>query len=265
MQSLRDRREQLREDAPLASEAIPLLPHLLDIPKHLAVLSSAVVRHSRTNPQPATSRPVPLTHDTLVEDFAIKCFEIEEKTVQYVSHLGPPYSAAAAPRHSRRVHSRRSNSPSRDGYAAKSTSPFPVITGIDEQVLNLIPSRMRKARRRPSTAPAVSTNDGYTSHTPLPFLPLTSPHDKSFHVGDKSLPVSPNVQFAGKRTQEDPSDSYTEHSPVSNSSPPIIRPGTPTLHPTPSQQSEADEIEFMEDSVTKRRGLLRSLLSRTAK
>ena len=69
----------MREATPLASEAIPLLPHLLDIPKHLAVLSSAVIRHSRTTPQSVTFRPVPLTQDTLVEDFAMKCFEIEAK------------------------------------------------------------------------------------------------------------------------------------------------------------------------------------------
>jgi hypothetical protein len=271
MQSLRDRREQLREVTPLASEAIPLLPHLLDIPKHLAVLSSAVVRHSRTTPQAAITRPAPLTHDTLMEDFAMKCFEIEEKAVQSVSRLDLPPSATAAPRHLRRVHSRLSNSPSRDGHTVEPTSRLSVTTLTDHQVPNSpnIPSRRRKSNRRPSTAPAASsTTDESTPHTLLPTLPLISPHDRLFNVGGNSLPASPNRQFAGKRTQQVPSDIYVKHSPVSalDSPPPNLRPGWPTLHRTLSQQLDVDEIEIIEESVAKRKGgFLRSLLSRTTK
>lgn len=273
MQSLRDRREQLREATPLASDAIPVLPHLLDIPKHLAVLSSAVFRHSRTAPQSMISRPDPLTHDTLADDFVLKCCEIEAMVRQSVSCLGTLPSTTPAPPHSRRVHRRRSNSPSKNGRIIGSISHLPPTTQIDSRIPNApsIPSRRRKSIKRPSTAPAApaapATAKASAFHSLLPSPLETSSHAPPSFNGGFSLPVSPSGKFAGNRTQI-PSNIYTGQSPVSTSvsTPPISDIRSPTLHRTLSQQLDPHEIEMIEEAVAKRRGgFLRSLLSRTTK
>ncbi|KAF8509805.1 Rho GTPase activation protein [Gautieria morchelliformis] len=270
MQSLRNRQKQIREVTPLASEAIPLLPHLIDIPKHLAVLSSAVIRHSRTIPQSVPPRPTPLTNDALVEDFATKCLEIEAKAVQSVSCLGPPPSANAAHRHSQSVNSRHYNGLSRNGHAIEATKrPPPMTISIDQQILSTpnIPPRKRKSTKRPSTAPAApSTTNPSTFQTP-PSSPqlISSSYDRPSNGGGLSLPVSPDRKSFGKRAQ---GHIYMEDLSVSASGPsrPIPQPGSTTLRRALSQQLDPREIENIDDAAAKRRrGFLRNLWSRTSR
>ena len=69
----------------LNREAIPLLPHLLDVPRHLAVISSAIVR--RSNEVLAKHQ----TNGTLVDpdlhEFVNKCLEIEQQALKRVGSL----------------------------------------------------------------------------------------------------------------------------------------------------------------------------------
>jgi len=81
MKALRERASDLTV---LNKEAIPLLPHLLDIPRHLAVITSAVIRSSRDpalQPQMVTLKGTPL------EDFCMKCFGVEERALVRVTKL----------------------------------------------------------------------------------------------------------------------------------------------------------------------------------
>jgi hypothetical protein len=68
----------------LDREAIPILPYLLDIPRHLAIITSAVIRSSR-NYQEKTGR-LESKYQTL-DDFCSKCFEVEEVALLRVSQL----------------------------------------------------------------------------------------------------------------------------------------------------------------------------------
>ncbi|EPQ60641.1 Rho GTPase activation protein [Gloeophyllum trabeum ATCC 11539] len=67
----------------LHREAIPLLPHLLDIPRHLAIITSAVIRHSRSYPRQSSNDPA----EAPLDAFCARCFEIEQRALHRVSHL----------------------------------------------------------------------------------------------------------------------------------------------------------------------------------
>ncbi|PSS37746.1 hypothetical protein PHLCEN_2v439 [Hermanssonia centrifuga] len=67
----------------LTKEAMPLLPHMLDIPKHLAVMTSVVVRHTR-KPLPAKTGAM-AEHD--FDEFCSICLQVEEQALFRVSQL----------------------------------------------------------------------------------------------------------------------------------------------------------------------------------
>lgn len=68
----------------LERESVPILPHLVDIPKQLAIITSAVVRNSRELiGQPRTSDDVEIA----VDEFCSKCFEVEEDALSRASQL----------------------------------------------------------------------------------------------------------------------------------------------------------------------------------
>lgn len=67
----------------LHREAILLLPHLLDVSKHLAILTSAVVRNSK---KPRTKGQRSQGNNTL-EDFSRRCCDVEVKALESVAQL----------------------------------------------------------------------------------------------------------------------------------------------------------------------------------
>ena len=69
----------------LNREAIPLLPHLLDVPRHLAVISSAIVR--RSNELLTKHQTNGITVDPDLDEFVNKCLEIEQQALRRVSKL----------------------------------------------------------------------------------------------------------------------------------------------------------------------------------
>jgi hypothetical protein len=273
MQSLVERKRTL---TPLISEAIPVLPHLLDIPKHLAILSSAVIRHTRATPQPVASRPAPLIHESLVEDFAIKCFEIEAKALQSVSRLANPgTSAPANSRHSRRAPSRRSSSPSRDDHATERTRRTPYTPIVDGHKPDMPDSpRQRRKSSRPSTAPAApSSKSSSTFHTPVPSPPLMAsptmptfsrpgrPPRPSIDSGATS-PASPSARFFQPNTRME----QIPVSAIASSSPPLPHSDSAALRRTLSQQlNSSHTIDVVDDAAKRRGGFLRSLLSRSSR
>ncbi|KAF9229284.1 Rho GTPase activation protein [Gyrodon lividus] len=67
----------------LEREAIPLLPHVLDIPRHLACISSSLVRSARL----AASKTKSVAKGDHLSDLCARCFEVEEIGLQRVSQL----------------------------------------------------------------------------------------------------------------------------------------------------------------------------------
>ncbi|KAJ7293577.1 GTPase activating protein [Mycena rebaudengoi] len=110
----------------LNRESIPI-PFVPDIPKQLAIITSAVIRnsrdyHSRAKPNDPTDRPL--------NEFCSRCFEVEESALQRVSQLATRISA-----------DRRR--PDHSASLSMSTSPT-----------TSTPRRRRKSPGRPSTAPS---------------------------------------------------------------------------------------------------------------
>jgi len=73
----------------LYRESIPLLPHTLDVPRQLAIVTSAVIRHSRVYFAEARTNP----EDKDLQEFCTRCFEVEEQALQRVSQLAAQLSA----------------------------------------------------------------------------------------------------------------------------------------------------------------------------
>ncbi|KAI0073136.1 Rho GTPase activation protein [Panus rudis PR-1116 ss-1] len=63
----------------LFREAIPSLPYVLDVPKHLAVVCSVVVRHSRKHGYPMKPNDA---NDVQFNELCLRCLEVEEQALQ---------------------------------------------------------------------------------------------------------------------------------------------------------------------------------------
>ncbi|KAF5390273.1 hypothetical protein D9757_002936 [Collybiopsis confluens] len=77
----------------LYRESIPLIPHTLDVPRHLAIITSAVIRHSRAYLTEAR------TEDKELQEFCDRCFKVEASALQRVSQLAAQLSANQQRRH----------------------------------------------------------------------------------------------------------------------------------------------------------------------
>ncbi|KIJ68451.1 hypothetical protein HYDPIDRAFT_46759, partial [Hydnomerulius pinastri MD-312] len=76
----------------LDREAIPLLPHILDIPRHLACISSSLIRGARF----ARSKMKSVEPGDHLADLCARCFEVEEIGLQRVSQLASAESRPVA-------------------------------------------------------------------------------------------------------------------------------------------------------------------------
>ncbi|KAF9044534.1 Rho GTPase activation protein [Hymenopellis radicata] len=92
MKAMRER-QMISPGSTLDSEAIPVLPHMLDMPRHLAIITSAVIRNSRefmASPPSEDDRPL--------RELCAQCFMVEGLALQRVSHIassiGQPYPSA---------------------------------------------------------------------------------------------------------------------------------------------------------------------------
>ena len=115
----------------LYRESIPLLPYLLDIPRHLAVITSAVLRYSRESPS---------LHHPPLEEFLSCCIDIEQQALFRVSSLVERGGMDQVP------------PSSQSNYMGLPLTPY--ISG------DQTPSRLRKPSHssRPMTAPPVTSD-----------------------------------------------------------------------------------------------------------
>ena len=245
----------------LHREAIPLLPHLLDIPRHLAVVTSVVVRFSRTQ----NFHPVQQTSlgDKYFSEFCARCLEVEEQALARVSKL------AAKPR---RQHSEPTiNAP----IPPVPTSPLPIspipispsstwklpIRGRKLSASLVSPIRRSRGRKssRPSTAPSSSDrgseNSSRRSFSSGSFAEPRSPtHPHPPMPLPVSLPLSPLPMLDGRLKKR---PVLVRHPRSTSTDSPLARKpvSEPLLSPTSDHSGD-------DDAGKRRRNIFRSILTR---
>jgi hypothetical protein len=238
----------------LDREAIPLLPHLLDIPRHLAIITSAVIRNARDcshSPNPHDQA------DRRLDEFCVKCFEVEEQALQRVSQLAT------------RASDRRRSSPQ------ENTNPTPTGHSPTSHIRNSSssPAAQRRPPRkfaRPSTAPAGSRSDlshsGNLQHDVSRISLPSSRRRQSSHVQTPdSQSGQPPSSPDGSRDQNSWSSRKNKHRhPRSASTDSIPSHG---IHPTgtsahPAVPSKPTDTDTSDDASKKKKGLLRGILNR---
>ena len=124
----------------LEREAVPILPHLLDIPRHLAIITSAIVRNSREFQ--AHARPCG-TSEVMLNELCARCFDVEEHALLRVRQLASNIAAK------RRLPLTVQPNPSHRTLVNPSLPSTPTLTPSPRQ-------RRPRPSPRPSTAPSTS-------------------------------------------------------------------------------------------------------------
>jgi len=176
----------------LYREAIPVLPYLLDVPRHLAVISSAVIRRSvayRGTLKSDSSEAIDL------EEFCEKCYVIEEHALRRVNQLGSLVLQAP----SRKKRPSNTSVGGRSSTTSIRSNPLPSHTrstqsGKEKEspVTSLV-----SLTSRPSTAPTPS--DRRSEQPPAPPMPQAEDLTASSRTDAPSLespPKSPNTLCA---------------------------------------------------------------------
>lgn len=210
----------------LDREAIPILPHLLDIPRHLAIITSAVIRssrefHSKSN---ATRDPA----DKALLEFCSRCFEVEEQALLRVSQLATKISSG---------HRRTSTSGNWTQVTSTVTSPTSAYKRIPTSPISPGHGDRRRPRQatRPSTAPSPSEANPSRQGTSYDF------------------PTTPARLFA-----KNPGDCRARTPHLKSPSTDSVPLSQPSTHP---RQPEAT-TDVSDDAGKRKRGLLRGILRR---
>ncbi|TFL06548.1 Rho GTPase activation protein [Pterulicium gracile] len=202
----------------LDREAIPALPYLLDIPRHLAVITSAVLRNSKEMEQ-AGNQAEP--RDRQLIELCSRCFEIEENALNRVTHLASKVSAAkqptpaptsalsrvptseaepavygSSPRRPRRLH-RPSSAPPSDSEAAKARHRIPVLRG-DPTLYMHTPERSPPLESRGRVDPLHNKPTRHRTHKTL-----SSESIPAFHRNDD---VHSHIPPTRRNMDDDTSD-----------------------------------------------------------
>lgn len=235
----------------LEREAIPLLPHVLDIPRHLACVSSSLMRSARL----VGSKVNSVENDHL-SDLCSRCFEVEEITLQRVSQLATVQSHPVALRwdvlRPHLLDETRHSPPS-------PTSPI---------------GHARSQSFRPSTAPSSSDRPLPPSSYPLPDSPLPPnpvPGDLTVFrrgsVPEISSHRSP-TSFEGKvpRTLSQPRSLRPKSISTDSISTLICNSAEQSHTPSPSvhllQSSDASSVVASNESGKKTKNIFNGLLIR---
>src|SRR5258706_2897495 len=181
--SIRARLENNDETPMLHKDAIPLLPHLLDVPKHLAIITSAVVRNAKSGaampylsamssrgPTQSSAREWDLAH------FAELCFDVEAQALKSFATLA---SGAARTWKSRSISSALQNALNASSSSANVVAPLPARPSSSGPGASL--TRTRK----------ISTDSWFRG---MHQHPVAVNADNVYQQGD-TPPVSPTIAF----------------------------------------------------------------------
>ncbi|EAU93112.2 GTPase activating protein [Coprinopsis cinerea okayama7 len=235
---LRERRATM---AVLDREAIPTLPHLLDVPRHLAVITSAVIRSCR---DPSIHPGLSGDDSVQLEEFCTRCAEVEEQALFRVTQLASKLSI------------RRPSLP--NVHSPNSALPgltSPVQTQPSKPRYN---HRQTKSAARPSTAPSSGSNTPRQGWNEIP--PPNSPVARSKH-GDSN-----GTNDVRERLPSQPGTNRPRHVKVpSSDAVPLytvstVTTGRPAIS-TPQRVPSASN-ETPEDITKRKRGLFRGILKR---
>ncbi|TFK57085.1 Rho GTPase activation protein [Heliocybe sulcata] len=215
----------------LHREAIPLLPHLLDIPRHLAIITSAVIRHSRSVARSTSTN----AEEGPLDTFYARCFEVEQRALLRVSHL----AARQKPSMNRRP---------------STSASVSVSSGEPGMAKSKRGSRKLSRASRPATAPSFNDNssDGRRSRAP------------SSATSDISLPSSPVRNRHS--THGDMLSQEVSEIDLSSDYPPSPTAPLSSMYRVMSEDSMSRNGPYStdgpEDPGRKKKGLLRGILTR---
>lgn len=134
VRALHDRKRAMSD---LQKELIPHEQHFLDIPRHLAIITSAIVRHSRNV----------FPEDPAIADLYNRCRDVERHALYYVSHHATLRGGGSAARPFPAAE--LSRSPTTSSYGPTEEPPSSPPTK----------SRTSSLHSRPKTAPSGALSD----------------------------------------------------------------------------------------------------------
>lgn len=234
----------------LNREAVPVLPQMIDLPKHLAAVTSIVVRHTRRQLPTRTGAPA----DRAFDDFCQKCLAVEEQALFRVSQLASRM--------------RNRPAPSSDLSFLKSPPGSPIVSADGhrrERKISLTSLRRTKSSRRPSTAPGgdqLRSLPQSTDTSPSPSMRTAHPQTRSQESHRRLQSSASAIVGVGEvfepRSAQLPSRSGQMHHPRSTSTDSaFLRKCPPTSKATSCDVFAGD---FNEDASRRRKGLLRGFL-----
>lgn len=168
IRALNERKQAMSE---LHRESIPSLPHILDIPRHLAILTSAIARNSRDSSIP---------QDPVIADLYNRCREVEQHALYRVSR-----HAARRGVEGSLIHPLSSSDRSLGDYDL-----------VEDPRPRKPSSRTSSSRSRPRTAPSGATSDPslYSgSHDSQEFHPPREGDSGYAHKRQVSRPRSASI------------------------------------------------------------------------
>ncbi|KAF8973924.1 Rho GTPase activation protein [Flammula alnicola] len=228
----------------LDRESVPILPHLLDIPKHLAIITSAVIRNSgdlRARPRTGDDT------DLAVDEFCSRCFEVEEEALLRVSQLATKLASEGGRRQSVHEIIVEGSLVSEPLDAEMPRSPISEVTSTVISA-SARPTRRRKSLR-PSTAPSPTGS--------------TSPSRREMFLGGENSPAGPRTFTHTMPDDWDIQNTRSlHHKAPSIDSFPLVAARDITMPVRLQQPTESPVVDVVDDSGKRKKGLLRGILRR---
>lgn len=234
----------------LHREATPLLPHLLDVPKHLAIVTSLIVRYSRSHSDRFAALDSMSTEDNHLRELCSRCLEVEDRALHRVSRL------AVKPKHHSKSQKRTSD-PMITTVSINENYESPIFTSRERKIST--PGRPLRGKRsaRPSTAPSPTSRSGVSIEPLMPPSPVSLRQITSTIMPTSKKPYQENAKAEDKAawTARPPPSAYHPRSTSTDS----------TLHDNAegsSQVANNSASDNSDDQGKKRRGLLRGIWGR---
>ena len=216
--------ERKRSMPELQRETIPHLPHFLDIPRHLAIITSSVSRYSRESPLP---------QDPIVADLFSQCNDVEQQALSDVSYQMAPRIQKPIINHP--LMSSEPSLPSAIGSYETIATPHPLSLGSS--------SRMHSSYSRPKTAPSGPFHPG-----------ASSPPSREFTLSE----VNVSTETTTLEIFEDDDSWHASKGQVTYHPQSISTDSIPEFHNIPSEERSA----FVEGRRPQKKGFLRSMWTR---
>ncbi|EPT04342.1 hypothetical protein FOMPIDRAFT_43939 [Fomitopsis schrenkii] len=239
----------------LYREATPVLPHVLDLPRHLAVVSALVVRYARAR----SYAPLTPLHSGVgdhFDEFCAKCLQVEERALLRVSQL------ASRPR-------RQPSQPSVSSPLAASiplppspTSPMKIPGAWRERRISLPKSpRFPKKFGRPSTAPGTANSSPRTESESMPMSPMSDPERMLSHSALDDVDNIPPLERSTRPLRR-PSVPFPKQLRSSSTDSALGRREDGQRLARASTRTQEASNDSTDDSTRKRKSILRGILRR---